>query len=145
MSREEEPMTKTIEVEKKDVSRAEKSSPERVERTDDRPRFLPRTDIYEEPNGLALLVDMPGVEERNLEVHLENGVLTLLGRVEAEDFGKRALRLEEYAVGDYYRSFSLSEEVDVKGITAELHNGVLRVFLPKAEKARPRKIPVKAG
>jgi HSP20 family protein len=138
-------MAKTLEAEKKDIARRENAAGERVERTEDRPRFVPRTDIYEEPNGLVLLVDMPGVDQKHLQVNLENGVLTIHGRVESEEFGGRRLWLNEYAVGDFYRSFSLSDEVDVKGITAELRSGVLRVFLPKSEEARPRRIPVKAS
>lgn len=132
-----------------EVKKVSEKKPERpdvagAERTETRPRYTPPTDIYEKEDGLVLLMDMPGVDEKNVEVKLEEGVLSVLGRVEPEDCGDRRLVVQEYGVGDYMRSFTVNEAINTQKIEAELHNGVLTIFLPKAEEAKPRKIPVKA-
>jgi HSP20 family molecular chaperone IbpA len=132
-----------LEIEKEEKSKAEQKDLERAEQTESRPRYVPPADIYEKEDGLVLLLDMPGVAEKDVEVKLEDGVLTIWGRVEDSAPGDRRALLREYGVGDYQRAFTVNEAVDVNAIAAELHNGVLRVFLPRAEEARPRKIPVK--
>ena len=128
--------------ENKAERRPEKASLETVERAESRPRYASPSDIFERDDGLVLLLDMPGVAQKNVEVKLEDRLLSVSGGVELEDVGDRKPLFEEYVPGDYHRSFTVNQEVDVAGITAELHNGVLKVFLPKAETARPRKIPV---
>jgi HSP20 family protein len=138
-------MNKATTVDDKPVTRREAAPVEPAERTEDRPRFIPRADIFEGRDGLVLILDMPGVDEKQVSVHLENGVLAITGRVEPENLGDRPPLLQEYQVGDFHRSFTLSEEVDPKGIEAELKDGVLRIHLPKVEEVRPRRIPVKAG
>jgi HSP20 family molecular chaperone IbpA len=104
----------------------------------------PPIDIHEGPDGLVLEADLPGASEENLTVQLEENVLSLHARVPspAPD-GARVLH-EEYQVADFYRSFILSDEVDRGKITAELKHGVLRLVLPKAERARTRRIEIKS-
>jgi len=81
---------------------------------------------------------------RNLFIQLEDNVLSLHARIEPPaPEGARTLH-EEYHVGDYYRSFILSDEVDRERITAELRNGVLRLVLPKADRARARRIEIRS-
>lgn len=116
-----------------------------VERTSSWPVFVPRCNIYENNDGLVLLADMPGVDENSITIKLEAGVLTLTGRVAEENYPDVELTYREYRAGDFERSFTLSEEVDTEKIEATIKNGVLRVFLPKMERAKPRKIQVKAG
>jgi HSP20 family molecular chaperone IbpA len=116
-----------------------------VEQTSSLPAFVPRCDIYENNDGLVLLADMPGVDEKSIAIHLEAGVLTLTGRVAEEKYPEMELTYSEYRAGDYERSFAVSEEVDTDKIEATIKNGVLRVFLPKMEKAKPKKITVLAG
>ena len=104
--------------------------------------FLPSTDIYETDQGLTVVMEMPGVDKGNVDVGLENGVLTVEGRI---DFGKyQDLQpvYSEYNIGNYRRSFSLPETVDQEKIAAEMKDGVLKLTLPKAEKAKPRKIAI---
>ncbi len=109
-----------------------------------RPRLTPPIDIYEGPEGLVLEADLPGVSETNVGIHLEHNVLTLVARtVSAAPEGARVL-YEEYPVGDFHRSFILSDEVDRGRITAELRNGVLRLVLPKAERTKTRRIEIKS-
>ena len=87
---------------------------------------------------------MPGVDEKSVNVDLANGVLTIEGAVVLDDYNELAPVYTEYNVGNYLRRFSISTDVDVDGIKARTANGVLELELPKAEKARPRKITVTA-
>jgi HSP20 family protein len=109
-----------------------------------RPSSTPPIDIHEGPDGLLLEADLPGATERNLHVQLADNVLSLYARIDSPaPEGARVLH-EEYRLGDWERSFILSDEVDRDRITADLKNGVLRLFLPKAERARVRRIEIKA-
>ncbi len=114
------------------------------ETTQTRPVFVPPVDIYETNDALVLLADMPGVSNDGVEIHLEDSELTIRGKVANEPSGLSPI-YTEYRSGDYYRSFTLSNVIDQDKIEASMKNGVLKVILPKAEAARPRKIEVKAG
>jgi HSP20 family molecular chaperone IbpA len=101
-------------------------------------------DIHEGPDGLILEADLPGVSEGDLNIHLEENVLILHAKAPSRfPEGARVLH-EEYRVSDYYRSFILSDEVERDRISAELRNGVLRLVLPKAERAKTRRIEIKS-
>jgi len=107
-------------------------------------QFVPDVDIYETDDSLVLLADVPGVKAEHLSVRLEKNVLTIHGRVDPTDAGGRNLIHAEYETGDYYRVFSLSDEIDQDRIDAKLRNGVLTLRLPKAARAKVRKINVSA-
>jgi HSP20 family molecular chaperone IbpA len=111
---------------------------------DRRPAYTPPIDIHEGPDGLTLEADLPGATQRNLRIQLEDNILSLYARIDAPAPEGARLVHEEHRVGDYQRSFILSDEVDRERITAELTNGVLRLFLPKAERVRTRRIEIKA-
>ena len=132
--------TKEIQVQDMEKQVAETEA----ERTRDRPAFVPRADIYETDEAIYLVADMPGVDEHSLDITLEKGVLTLNGAVEPEAPEGFSLTYAEYRVGDYVRSFSLSDEIDQEAIEATLKDGVLRLKLPKILEARIKKIAVKA-
>jgi HSP20 family protein len=105
----------------------------------------PPIDIHEGPEGLVLEADLPGVSEGQLTIQLEDNVLSLLARVDAPaPEGARVLH-EEYRPGDFYRSFILSDEVERSKISAELKQGVLKLTLPKAERAKTRRIEIKTS
>ena len=107
--------------------------------------YRPNVDIIERSDELVVLADMPGVKAGDVDINLENGLLTIHGRVadrERED-GTRTLR--EYGVGDFYRTFQVSDKVDAERITADCSDGVLTLHLPKTEAVKPRKIAVKTG
>ena len=104
--------------------------------------FTPPIDIYETGEGLVLEADLPGVTSETLELQVQNNKLTLFGRVVKQAPENAIPRHEEYGVGDYLRSFILSDEVDYDRISAKLQNGVLRVVLPKAAKSAPRRIEI---
>ena len=110
-----------------------------------RETYTPPIDIHEGPEGLILEADIPGATEQGLQIQLEDNVLNLYARIEAPVPEGARLIHEEYRVGDYHRSFILSDEVDRERITAELKNGVLRLLLPKADRARTRRIEIKSA
>ena len=107
--------------------------------------YLPAVDIRETAEGLHLQADMPGVDEQSLNVHLDNGVLTIEGQVDVKQYENLQPVYTEYNVGNYVRRFTLSNDVDTDRITARMRNGVLDLDIPKAERAKPRKITVSAG
>jgi HSP20 family molecular chaperone IbpA len=106
--------------------------------------YTPPIDIHEGPDGLTLEADLPGATERNLHIQLEDNVLDLYAKIDSPAPDGARLIHEEYRLGDYHRSFILSDDVDRARISAELKNGVLRLVLPKAERARTRRIEIKS-
>lgn len=107
--------------------------------------FVPHVDIYETKEALHLIADMPGVDEQTVDVELEKNVLTISGRVEDGKVKDYNLVFSEYEVGDYERTFTLSDEIDRDQIKATVRQGVLRLELPKAEKVKPKKITINAA
>jgi HSP20 family protein len=104
--------------------------------------FLPTTDIYEAPESLTVLVEMPGVEKKNVEISVEDGVLNVRGRLDLTKYQGLTPLYTEYNVGHYSRSFRLSSKIDQNKISAEMKDGVLSLRLPKTEEAKPRTIRV---
>jgi HSP20 family protein len=104
--------------------------------------FLPTTDIYEAPESLTVLVEMPGVEKKNVEINVEDGVLNVQGRLDLTKYQGLTPLYTEYNVGHYSRSFRLSSKIDQNKIGAEMKDGVLSLTLPKIEEAKPRTIRV---
>ena len=116
-----------------------------AEQTRPWPVFTPDVDIFETEKELVLLADMPGVEAGDLDLDLRDNVLTLAGdAAPAKEDGEEDI-LNEYGTGRFYRQFTLSEVIDQRKIEASLTDGVLRLTLPKVEKATPKKITVSTG
>jgi HSP20 family molecular chaperone IbpA len=133
--------TKTMEAPKQEVTTTEDT-----ERTRDGLCFTPRADIYETDDALIVVVDVPGADEKSVDITLEKNVLTINAYVDdLPQMEGYSLAFAEYNVGDYQRSFRLSDEIDRDGIEAEVRDGVLRLRLPKAGPAKTRKISVKGG
>ena len=105
-------------------------------------QFLPVTDIFETDQALTLIVEMPGVNKDNVDVRVENDVLTIEGRVNFANYEGLQPLYTEYNVGNYARGFQLSSKIEQGNINARLKDGVMTLVLPKAEKAKPRKIAV---
>ena len=105
--------------------------------------FLPNADIYETPNELKVVLEMPGIEKDNVEINLEDDILRVQGRLDLSKYSGLQPLYTEYNVGHYARSFQLSSRIDQSKIAAEMKNGVLSLTLPKAEEAKPRTIQVK--
>ena len=114
-----------------------------AERTRSGRFYRPNVDILEKDDDLTLLADMPGITAQDIDISFENGVLTLHARVQNRQPENAEYLWREYGVGDFYRTFQVSEEIDSSRISGEYKNGVLTLHLPKAERAKPRKIAVK--
>lgn len=104
--------------------------------------FTPPIDIFETPDGLVLLADLPGVTLESLELQVQDNKLTLFGKVKPDLPADARLIHQEYTVGHFLRSFILSDEVDHDRIAAKLNQGVLEVVLPQLRKSEPRRIQV---
>jgi HSP20 family protein len=115
------------------------------EQTRTGPIYSPAVDIFENDQSITLLADMPGVKPSDLEIDLRDSVLTLTGRVTPPGTAKELTVLREYRPGTFFRQFTLSEAIDQPKIDAQLTDGVLRLELPKVEKARPRQITVRSA
>jgi len=106
--------------------------------------FRPNVDIVELPDELLVLADMPGTKSEDTDIDFENGNLTIHARVAPRQPEGTQFLLREYEIGDFYRTFQVSEAIDANHITAEYANGVLTLHLPKAEAAKPRRIQVRS-
>ena len=123
------------------VTQKQEVSPEKGELTLEGPYFSPAVDIYGTETELVLMADMPGVQSDQVEVDLREDILSILGKVDSESGPGESL-LAEYRTGNYFRTFRLTDDIDRNKITAALSDGVLKLTLPKAAKAVPRKIPI---
>ena len=99
----------------------------------------PPVDILETEEGLTIMADVPGLDEKNLEISVDQGVLTIEGKTV---FGSGDLLWREYAMDGYWRQFQLPETFDASKAKAAINHGVLTLNLPKAEAAKPRKIAI---
>jgi HSP20 family protein len=105
--------------------------------------FVPNTDIYETPDALTVVMEMPGVERENVQVSVADGVLSVGGKLDFSNYEGLQPLYTEYNIGHYARTFNLSSKIDQAKISAEMKDGVLTLALPKVEEARPRVITVK--
>lgn len=128
------------------MTQQELNVPQKQEARDEATRagrtYVPQVDIYETKDGLWLWADMPGVDEESLNVHLDNGVLTIEGQVDVKQYEDMDPLYTEYNVGNYVRRFTLSNDVDSDRIVARMQHGVLALEIPKAERAKPRRIAI---
>ena len=104
--------------------------------------FVPTADIYEDRDSLKVILEMPGVDKGSVAVRVEEGVLHVEGKLDLSKYRGLQPLYTEYNIGNYSRSFRLSNAIDQDRIGAELKDGVLSLTLPKAEKAKPRTIRV---
>jgi len=104
--------------------------------------YRPNVDIYELPDELVVLADMPGAKNDQIDIQFEDGSLTIHARVPDRHESQGPYLRKEYGVGDYYRTFRVSEHIDASRISAEYSAGVLMLQLPKTEAVKPRKIQV---
>lgn len=129
-----------------EIQKTEKSGvPTGPEQTRPGPVYSPAVDIFENDNSITVLADMPGVKAQDLKIDLRENVLTLTGRVASPESPKESDVIREFQTGTFFRQFTLSETIDQAKIDAKLTDGVLRLELPKVEKARPRQITVRTG
>jgi HSP20 family protein len=108
--------------------------------------WIPACDVFEDKDAVKIVAEVPGVRPEDVKISLENNLLTIRGekRQQAEEKTERVHRYER-SYGSFERAFSLPTTVDPDKIAASYTNGILTVTIPKAERARPREIPVKVG
>ena len=117
-----------------------KEQPVSRETTRSEARYVtPPVDIFETDEGLTVVADVPGLDERSLEISVDQGILTIEGKA---GFGSGELLWREYAMDGYWRQFQLPDTFDAGKAKAEVKHGVLTLHLPKAEAAKPRKIAI---
>lgn len=104
--------------------------------------FVPNTDIYETGDALVVVMELPGVQKKDLEVQLEDDVLKVEGRIDFSNYDGLDPLYTEYNVGHFARAFSLSSKIDRQQIGAQLDEGVLTLTLKKSAEAMPRRIAV---
>jgi HSP20 family protein len=132
--------TKNLDIKKEEIATAEGT-----ERTRARRAFVPRATIYETDDEVDVVADLPGVDEKSVDLMLEKNELTINGTVNTEMPEGYTLAYAEYEVGDYQRKFIISNEIDRDNIEATVKDGVLRLKLPKAQFAKTRKVMVRPG
>lgn len=128
--------SRALEVQEKKelVSKEEKTVPARS--------YVPNTDIFETDDALTLVMEMPGVERKDVEVRLENDVLRVEGRIDFAKYEGLEPVYTEYNVGPFMRAFTLSNKIDQDKISAELADGILTLTLKKAKEATPKRIAI---
>ncbi len=104
--------------------------------------YVPDTDIYETDEALVVVMDMPGVEKKNIDIKVEKNVLSVEGQIDFAKYEDLKPVYTEYNVGHFSRSFSISRDIDSAGISAKIEDGVLTLRLPRVKEAAPRSIEV---
>jgi len=107
--------------------------------------FTPVVDIFESDREITVMADMPGASSENISIDLKENILTIGGDVKPWEGPEEQDVLVEFEIGKYFRQFTLSQDIDRDRIQAAFQDGVLRLVLPKTEKAVPRKIAVTAA
>src|SRR5260370_20422111 len=131
----EEEQELTVREKKELVAKEDKTVPGRY--------YVPYADIYGTDGGVAVVMEMHGVEKKRLNVALENDVLRVDGQIDFTKYEEMEPVYTEYNVGHYARSFTLSNKIDQEKISAQLEDGVLTLTLPKAKQAQPKKITIR--
>jgi len=125
-----------------EVQIQEEAPANEMERTRSRQSFVPRADIYETEKEIIVVADIPGANEKTVDITLEKNVLSIEAFVEPLRTSEFDIAYAEYEEGDYQRSFRLSDEIDRNKIEATVSDGVLHLLLPKSQGARTKKITV---
>jgi HSP20 family protein len=131
--------------EKEMQPKVKEEAPAKAERVRPGRVFVPAVDIYETTEALVLVADMPGVAGDSVSLDLKDNLLVIQGQVKGAMGQGETWAEQEYLTGDYYREFQVGELVDKNRIEAAMHDGVLTLTLPKADRAKPRKIEVKTA
>ena len=122
-----------------DVERQEQGEGTRPGRT-----FEPNVDIVETPDAIRLWADMPGVPDGEVDVQLRDGVLSIEGAVDLGEYQDLSPAYTEYNIGNFIRRFTISADIDGDKIHGRMTDGVLQLELPKAERVKPRRVPIRA-
>ena len=107
--------------------------------------FVPPVDVVEDATGITLYADLPGVPKDQLSLQIDAGTLTIEGAISLGTPDDIAVTHAEVSLPRYRRVFTLSNELNTEDVSAQFDAGVLRLRIPKTERAQPRKIEIKAG
>jgi HSP20 family protein len=107
--------------------------------------YQPRIDVLEDADEILVIADLPGATRENVDVNFEDGRLQIHGRVEPRQAPEAAYMIQEYGVGDFERELLVGDIIDADKLAATMQNGVLTIHLPKSEKSKPRRIPVRGA
>ncbi len=129
--------------EMKDLARPVTRDVGRPEQIQQSLQVHPLVDILDRPEEIVVHADMPGVAPDGIDARYENGILILSGRLKPPSSEAKEALFREFVRADYYREFSVGEDIEQEGITAEYDAGVLTVSLPKSKSRHPRRIEVK--
>ena len=122
------------------------NSPQQVAaRNEDRPTMPVPVDVIEDASGITLWADLPGVPKDKLELEIDTDTLTIQGEMQLDMPQGIESTHAEVGVPRYRRVFTLSKELDTQGVKAEFAQGVLKLRIPKAQHAQPRKISIRAS
>jgi len=116
-----------------------------AEYTRSRKMYVPGVDIAETGDAIMLIANMPGVDEKDVDIVLEKNILTITGTFDPEYNKNYRIAYAEYNVGNYRRAFEISSDIDRDKIDATVKNGVLKLILPKAGPAKTKKIKVRVA
>jgi HSP20 family molecular chaperone IbpA len=105
--------------------------------------LIPPVDIFEDKDAVTLIADLPGVGKENLQLQIDKDTLQIYGKVTKRSPAQPLSQYAEFPEKDYYRAFTIGEEIDQEKIEATINNGVLRLLLPKHERVKPKKIDIK--
>jgi HSP20 family protein len=111
----------------------------------DRTAWSPAVDVYETPEEMIVVVEVPGVDSASIELAVTGNVLSLRGTKQAGDLPEPMLQVRERRLGAFHRQITLPNEVDFDNAQAEANQGILKVRLPKRSAAKPRTIPITRG
>jgi HSP20 family protein len=128
----------------KEMQKKEAVMQQDIEPTRARKVYTPVVDIIERRGDIVVVADMPGVDEKSVDITLEKNLLSIYGKIEPVTPEQHRLAASEYGIGDYQRVFTIADTIDRGRIQATVRNGVLRLVLPKAEDVKTRKIEVTA-
>lgn len=108
--------------------------------------FVPPVDIYEDEHNITVQAEVPGIQEKDLDVRLENNVLTISGERKMENEQKQeGFHRIERGYGRFTRSFTLPHTLDTEHVNAQFENGILKVTIPKRAEAKPKQIKIGVG
>jgi len=127
------------------IEKRESKAAEAPERLDSGVYYTPLVDIAETGDAFYFQADLPGVKPGDVDVSFENGVLTIAAKAHPRQPEGHTYVWREYGVGHFHRSFTINTPINVDGIQAQLKNGVLNLYVPKAESAKTRKIEIKTA
>ena len=129
-----DPQEMTVRDKKELVTKEEKTVPTRY--------YIPSTDIYETSDALTVVMEVPGVEKKDITVGLENDNLRVEAQIDFSKYEGLEPVYTEYNIGHYSRAFTLSNKIDREKISAQVEDGVLTLTLPKVKEAQPRRITI---